>query len=274
MTERSARASPMFFGPPERQLFGMLHTVAAAKSTRAAVLLCRPFGQEAIRAQRAFRVLAERLSRAGQPALRFDYFGTGDADGDDDQVTMAGFCSDIVVADERLRAYAVDRPVAWLGLGLGATAAWLAAASAARPPRYLLLWDPVLDGRDYLATLRLRHRQLLDNALTVGAREVPRSTNLVEANGFAVSAEFESGLTALTAASMPPLPAGVRTGYLTAPESSGQVQSLARGRSSEPPLHHVELAPEMDWMAEDSDDGVLVPAKALQKLLVLAGECV
>lgn len=273
MMERSLRASPMFFGPPERQLFGLLHRVAANDATRSAVLLCRPFGQESIRAQRAFRVLAERLARAGHHTLRFDYFGTGDADGDDDQVSLTGLCSDIAVADERVRAGAADRHVAWLGLGLGATAAWLAAARAAHPPRYLLLWDPVLDGSDYLAALRLRHRQLLHDALAVGAGKVPRAADIIEVNGFAISAEFESDLAALTVDAMPQLPAGVRTGLLTTPELSQQARQLTRSRASEPPMQHFELPQEMDWMAEDSEDGVLVPAKALQKLLALAGEC-
>lgn len=273
MMEQSLRASPMFFGSPERQLFGLLHCGAAARSTRAAVLLCRPFGQEAIRAHRAFRVVAERLARAGQPALRFDYFGTGDADGNDDQVTLAGLCADIETANEHLRLASSNRPIAWLGLGLGATAAWLTAARAVQPPQYLLLWDPILDGRDYLATLCRRHSQLLDESLAIGARRIPRATDVVEANGFSISRGFEAELAALTIDTMPKLPPGVHGSILASPEASGRIVELTRTRSSAAQLRHFELSREMDWMAEDSDDGVLVPAKALQKLLVLAGEC-
>ena len=42
------------------------------------VLLCNPLGDDLIRAHRPFRHLAEDLSAAGFPVLRFDFDGTGE----------------------------------------------------------------------------------------------------------------------------------------------------------------------------------------------------
>ena len=74
---------PYFFGAQERPLFGAYHPPLAARAREAGVVLCSPFGHEALHAHRAERHLAERLARVWFPALRFDYDATGDSAGDD-----------------------------------------------------------------------------------------------------------------------------------------------------------------------------------------------
>src|ERR1700755_3241688 len=58
-------------------LNGWLHTPVEAGDV--ALLICNPFGYEALCAHRALRVLAERAALAGAHVLRFDYRGTGDS---------------------------------------------------------------------------------------------------------------------------------------------------------------------------------------------------
>src|SRR4051812_18625410 len=88
----SARAMlPLYFGPPDRPLFGAFHSSSKAVASDvwqslprgAAVVLCSPFGHEEHHAHRSERHLAELLARAGFPVLRFDYDATGDSAGDD-----------------------------------------------------------------------------------------------------------------------------------------------------------------------------------------------
>jgi len=65
-----------YFGA-KRSLLGALHQPQRLRPRSTAVLLCNPFGEEASRSHRIYRVLATQLERAGFAALRFDYSGTG-----------------------------------------------------------------------------------------------------------------------------------------------------------------------------------------------------
>lgn len=122
------------------------------------MLLCNPFGEEASRSHRSYRVLATQLERAGFAALRFDYSGTGDSLGDSAAATVDAWVSDVGLAAERLRAATGTSRVAVVGLRLGATLAMLASARGELRARHLLLWDPVVDGAAYLRELIEQHR--------------------------------------------------------------------------------------------------------------------
>lgn len=153
------------FGPHESQLLGVHH--APAKSPRACgIALCYPIGQEYIRAHRAFRQLATRLSRAGFYTLRFDYFASGDSAGASDEATVDRWLSDVSDAIELLKRRDGVRRVALVGLRLGASLAALAAMER-RDTAGVVLWEPVVDGSAYVrelmndqAALSDRRRQL------------------------------------------------------------------------------------------------------------------
>jgi alpha/beta superfamily hydrolase len=95
--------TPFRFRGGRGALFGVLHEPEAGRPNRRAMLMCAPFGQEAIRSQRLFRVIAERLARAGCATLRFDHFGTGDSDGDERDASLAAWIADVPEADMELR---------------------------------------------------------------------------------------------------------------------------------------------------------------------------
>jgi uncharacterized protein len=141
-----------------RQLLGALHQPQRLRPRSTAVLLCNPFGEEASRAHRTYRVLATQLERAGYACLRFDYSGTGDSLGEGTAATVDAWVRDIVIAAERLREAAGVSRVAVVGLRLGATLAMLASATGELRTRHLLLWDPVVDGAGYLRELIAQHR--------------------------------------------------------------------------------------------------------------------
>src|SRR5215475_8484677 len=75
-------SQPVFFGRPERPLFGWFHA-ARADSAPIGVVICNPFGDEAIRTHRSMRHLAEAAAGLGIPTLRFDYDGAGNSAGHD-----------------------------------------------------------------------------------------------------------------------------------------------------------------------------------------------
>jgi alpha-beta hydrolase superfamily lysophospholipase len=120
---------PIYFGSADRPLFGVYHPSAVAGAGRIAVVLCNPVGDDFVRAHRALRHLAEALSAAGFPVLRFDFDGTGDSFGDErDPDRVATWLGDVRRAVGELRARSGIKPVALVGLKLGGTLAALAAA--------------------------------------------------------------------------------------------------------------------------------------------------
>jgi pimeloyl-ACP methyl ester carboxylesterase len=193
---------PIAFGPRERRLFGIYHLTQAAPA-RPAVVLCNAFGQEAIRAHRFQRALAERLARAGHPVLRFDYFGTGDSMGDDADGDLDGWCDDVRAAHQELQRLSNADRLVWVGMRLGGSVVLRAARDAPPDLAKLILWDPVQDGPRYLAHLRERHIASLEAVYSLPQKPSPRlhaadPANYVdEAIGFALSSKFRSQVSAI-----------------------------------------------------------------------------
>ncbi|MDE2122022.1 MAG: alpha/beta hydrolase, partial [Betaproteobacteria bacterium] len=90
--------TPLRLDPLGRDLFALHQPAAAGARRHHGVLICNPFGQEAIRAHRFLRVLSERLSASGFDVLRFDYFGTGDSAGTEAEADLDTWVRDIGMA--------------------------------------------------------------------------------------------------------------------------------------------------------------------------------
>ncbi len=145
--------NPLYFGSSDRPLYGVYHAPKARTGRRTGVVLCYPFGQEYMRAHRAFRQVAILLAKVGFHVFRFDYRGTGDSSGDGEDFSMAGAAHDTVQAIEELQDMADVTSVTLLGLRLGgATAARVAQSHVS--VTHLVLWDAIGDGRVYLEELR------------------------------------------------------------------------------------------------------------------------
>jgi len=155
MTTRPEAERPLYFGA-HGELFGLYHpTVSSAKK---AVLLCPPLGQEQIRCHRLYRQLARTLAGEGIAVLRFDYYGSGDSAGASADVDWDRCVADTMVAADTLRRLSGADHVVAFGARLGGSIAMSAAAGLAG----LVVWDPVLDGDDYIAAhdaLQLALRQ-------------------------------------------------------------------------------------------------------------------
>ncbi len=148
MSLRTEPTLPFHFGAGDA-LFGLYHAVAGAAGV--GVLLCPPLGQEMIRSHRIYRQLGDALAQHGAAAMRFDYYGSGDSAGASLELDWARCIDDTVAAATELRARTGCRRVIGFGARLGGGIA-LAAARAADLAE-LILWDPVLDGADYMARL-------------------------------------------------------------------------------------------------------------------------
>jgi amino acid adenylation domain-containing protein len=198
-------AVPIRFAPAGRELLGLLQGPSGGQDRSACCVLCNPFGQEAVRAHRVFRILADRLSRSGFHVLRFDYFGTGDSAGADAEGTLAVWTEDVLQANDEIARRTGLTDVTWFGLRLGAALAAL--ASGTRSPAHLVLWDPVVDGTAYLAELAAAHVSARKDALGRRWDVESRTRALVaeqartEAIGYPLTPVLKQELSALSARS-------------------------------------------------------------------------
>ncbi len=143
--------NPTFFGPSERQLYGVYHPPRAAPRD-VGVVLCYPAPQEYMRTHWAMRRLASLLSQRGFHVLRFDYSCTGDSAGESHEAGLADWRRDISLAAAELRDMSGVNHVSVVGLRLGATLAAQATADGL-VVRDLVLWEPVVTGGEYVESL-------------------------------------------------------------------------------------------------------------------------
>ncbi len=66
---------PLYFSSGEHSLFAWLHLPEIKPSADLGLLVCKPFGYEALCAHRSIRTFAEMAAGAGLPAMRFDLSG-------------------------------------------------------------------------------------------------------------------------------------------------------------------------------------------------------
>lgn len=251
------RSTPTWIGHRPARLFGVLHEPSGAPC--AGVLVCPPFLHEYVRSHRLFAQLSDELCALGCLVLRFDYSGTGDSDGTDASFCMPQALRDASTAAGFLRARIPGLPIIALGIRAGAYAAaeLLRAGAADR----LWLWQPILDGAEYLR--RLRERQTIEwqsteryaIAKTAQACDThslmgyPCAAELADQLGHAAwsDAGLDAGrVTLLERAAAPGAPAHARRVGL--PESlSAWVDELDMARVAAPPIKAMAAALAEEW---------------------------
>jgi exosortase A-associated hydrolase 2 len=249
------------FGIGTRRLFGVYRPGVGEGTTAKAAVLCAPWGQEYIRAHRSVRQLGIQLNAAGFHVLRFDYYGTGDSAGDMTEATVKDWEEDVGLAVDELRDSSGASRVSLIGLRLGATLAASCAASRPQDVRELVLWDPVVSGREYLSELRAA-------AGAVTARR-PAADSPLEVNGFPLSSAMAAELDALDLVALADrLPA--RTLALSSNAASANAPALQSFRSAlerrgpTSTLEVVEAPPA--WIEYRGSGTALMPVAILQRI--------
>lgn len=268
---------------PDRWLAAMHHR-PSGKANGRAVLIINPLGQEAVRAHRLLRVLADRLARQGAQVLRFDFHGCGDSSGDDLDGDLHGWQGDLRAAHAWLARCPGVEAVAWLGIRLGFAVGWLAAShwhahtpfdvdrSSVPLPDRLIGWDPVVSGQAYLDDLWANHQQALRRAFslpTVPDRQLKRQraeSMLSEAMGFALSPLLVSQIRSLDEQDWEDLPVAQVKVLL----SNGALAWPASSHTMHAPVSRVKVESvdvDFDWTSEEALNTPLVPDQALRRLV-------
>src|SRR5271169_3217157 len=79
VAQKSSMGQAIYFDSGKQTLFGWLHRPPAAATANLGLVICKPFGYEALCSHRGLRAFAEAAAALGIPTLRVDYLGTGDS---------------------------------------------------------------------------------------------------------------------------------------------------------------------------------------------------
>jgi pimeloyl-ACP methyl ester carboxylesterase len=156
-----------FFENEGALCYAVLHHPAAGSADQPAlpgVVLCHPLLDfDLYEVPWTIRMVvgyARELAKAGYPSLRFDFRGSGQSDGEFEDVTLGGCVRDLQRAAEVLVEKTGVEDIVVVGVRLAATAAMRVAARDGRVRR-LVLWDPVPDPNANLRAVRRRARASL-----------------------------------------------------------------------------------------------------------------
>ena len=252
---------PIYFGSSTRRLFGLFSPAERKRSPSRAAVLCHPWGREYEHAHRSMRMLDSTLSAAGFDVLRFDYYGSGDSNGEASEVTLAGWESDIVAAVEEIKDTTGTARVALVGLRLGATLAARVAARMRTCVRDLVLWDPVVFGDEYLD--EMWHREPAVAGCAVRSADVGGGH---EMQGYPLTDTLEHEIRALNLIDLvPSLP--VRTLCITTFVEHGSHAALedafSRRATGPAPVEYIQAS--AAWLQDNRGAGV-VPVPVLQRI--------
>jgi exosortase A-associated hydrolase 2 len=133
-----------------------------------------PFAEEMNRSRRMVSLQARELAENGIRVVVFDFFGTGDSDGDFGSARWDGWLEDLAAVIQWSRAGGARR-VSLIAIRLGALLAVRAGAAADLAD--VVLWQPCTSGKAYLRQfLRLR----LAESIVSGKEQSESVSSLLE----------------------------------------------------------------------------------------------
>ncbi len=227
-------SSPAAAGAPAGRFLDTPHGRIFCQRRRAhgeaCVIVVPPFAEEMNRSRRMWSLLAAQLAGAGIDTLIPDLHGTGESDGDFADARWDSWREDLDRACAFARAEGVRR-IALLGVRLGALLALdYLQRDFADGIAQLILWQPVLDGRQHMNQfLRLKLAAGLRQAASVkettaSLRERIARGETLEVAGYELTANLLAALDSLDGQSLAPT-AVARVDWLEV--SSGEPAALA-----------------------------------------------
>jgi len=181
----------------------VLHAPAAGQPQRGCIIYVHPLAEEMNRCRRMAKLTAHALAEAGFAVLQMDLLGCGDSSGDFADATWDAWLDDLTLARQWLAGRYAGSLWLW-GVRAGCLLAAQSAASTPELPLRLLLWQPVVSGRQHLQQfLRLRQMSELvqGGGDSGGTQELLQQLELgqsVEVAGYAMGGRLAQGLAEAT----------------------------------------------------------------------------
>jgi pimeloyl-ACP methyl ester carboxylesterase len=149
MPETRMNEKPLFIEGDGCRIFAFLHAPECpAGERRGGIVFCNAMGLERVFSIRHLVEWARFLALKGYHVLRFDYRDQGDSDYDGSRgITIRHYLEDLDCAVGHLRSLGLEC-VAIFGLRMGALIA-LGYQRGSGEDRDLILWEPILVGKEY-----------------------------------------------------------------------------------------------------------------------------
>jgi len=194
--------------PGPMPLHGIVHHCRGIAPLAWGMLFCDPFAEEKKCAHRVLVEAARFFCTADIICLRFDYRGTGDSPGDFAEATLELWLEDILAAARFMRQALHVQTLGLLGLRLGGALACQAAFAEKELVDFLVLWEPVIEGKQYLQQ-NLR-RSLIKAMLTdekkfnpERVRAVHYEMEIFDFDGYPITAEMRRQIEAIDLLGLP-----------------------------------------------------------------------
>ncbi len=176
-----------------------LHATVRGPGGGPVVVMADPFAEEKKCAHRVMAEVATALAEEGATAVRFDFRGTGDSDGEFEDATLDDWREDLRAAVGWARDELAPTELGLMGVRMGATLAAEVAAEVQADG--LTLIAPILDGRAYWE--ENFRRQLIKARITEGegasAEDLRRAADeeTFDLGGWVVTRRMREGIEAL-----------------------------------------------------------------------------
>jgi len=147
MSQASFEIEPFFLDGKQNSLF-CIHLYLAGVTCKGSILYLHPFAEEMHKSRCMAALQARHFAQAGYAVLQVDLTGCGDSSGDFADATWQAWLNDARRAHDWLSSRHAA-PVSLWGLRIGASLA-VELASTLPDIEQLLLWQPVVNGEQYL----------------------------------------------------------------------------------------------------------------------------
>jgi exosortase A-associated hydrolase 2 len=221
-------------------LFAMYYPPEETAVDLGDVLYVHPFAGEMFASRNLIAALARDLAGSGLGVLMVDLYGCGDSSGDFSDARWEIWRDDLAAAVQWLQAQGRDRLSLW-GLRLGALLAMDFAVRSRADYERIVLWQPVVTGRNMLTQFFRMNLDEADRGLLTGQLTDPEARKSLHQNievaGYEVPSELIRAIDKLEIA-----PLGKNL--------SGPIHWMEFGERLENPFHPDSLRVLEEWKQE------------------------